>query len=577
VAPLRLGNNAYNNSRFAGYMSGFALSDVVRSNFSYGQFGAITTEPTSGAAGPISQPVPGTADLTVTGVTTLPGPGGGLLVQATVQNVGTVSTQNGFTTDLYVNHLPTGVGDYVGSVHSWTSDPIPAGGSVTLSTVLADLGSTIPAGSEVTGTIHVQVDSGGWVNDVSRANNISAATTVCMIGPDSFEPNNTAAAAKPIGLAEVQRHNIHGSGDQDWMSFTAQVGQTYRIRTFNLAASADTELEVYGPDGVTLLASNGDFNGTLASQLDWAAPAPGTYYIRIRHWNPNAAGCATAYDIELSASPISVTPVPLTPGGTLTPGVGTGTPATPNPGVNCPCSIWTGAGEPVNSYFGAAAEIGVKFRSSLPGAISAVRFYKVAGETGPRAVNLWSRTGTLLGTANSSGESGSGWQQVSFAAPVPIEANTTYIASYYSHGGFAYDLNFFTATGVMAPPLELLRSGVDGPNAVYAYSGTSVFPTSTFQDANYGVDVVFISAGQVPTLTATSTVTQTVTVTPLPTLTPSLTATATQTPTVTRTLIPTVTPTQTVTLTPTPTPTETTTLTPTPAPTETVTATVTPT
>ena len=39
--------------------------------------------------------------------------------------------------------------------------------------------------------------------------------------------------------------------------------------------------------------------------------------------------------------------------------------------------------------------------------------------------------------------------------------------------------------------LHALQNGVSGGNGVYAYSATSTFPSSTFQAANYWVDVVF--------------------------------------------------------------------------------------
>jgi hypothetical protein len=49
--------------------------------------------------------------------------------------------------------------------------------------------------------------------------------------------------------------------------------------------------------------------------------------------------------------------------------------------------------------------------------------------------NLWSSTGTLLATATFTGETGSGWQQVNFATPVTISANTIYVASYHANNG----------------------------------------------------------------------------------------------------------------------------------------------
>ena len=77
-----------------------------------------------------------------------------------------------------------------------------------------------------------------------------------------------------------------------------------------------------------------------------------------------------------------------------------------------------------------------------------------------------------------------------------VTANTTYVASYHSDAGhYSLDAYYFGTSGVDQPPLHALRSGVDGPNGVFAYGATSVFPNQSFQASNYWVDVVFVSLG----------------------------------------------------------------------------------
>jgi hypothetical protein len=80
---------------------------------------------------------------------------------------------------------------------------------------------------------------------------------------------------------------------------------------------------------------------------------------------------------------------------------------------------------------------------------------------------------------------------VSFSSAVPIAANTTYVAAFFSNAGFPYSPNYFTSTGVDNAPLHALKSGVDGFNGVYAYGGAPQFPSGSFGDANYWVDVLF--------------------------------------------------------------------------------------
>jgi hypothetical protein len=118
-----------------------------------------------------------------------------------------------------------------------------------------------------------------------------------------------------------------------------------------------------------------------------------------------------------------------------------------------------------------------------------VRFYKAPGDPGTHVGKLWSRTGQLLASADFTGETASGWQQVNFSSPVAITANTTYVASFFSSNGqFGFDPSYFNAP-VGAGPLRALASGTDGPNGVY--SAGSAFPTQSYLTSNFWVDVAF--------------------------------------------------------------------------------------
>jgi hypothetical protein len=97
-----------------------------------------------------------------------------------------------------------------------------------------------------------------------------------------------------------------------------------------------------------------------------------------------------------------------------------------------------------------------------------------------------------LATATFINETGSGWQEVDFSSPVPITANTIYVASYYtSVSHFSFDANYFATNGVSNPPLQALANAVSGGDGVYLYNSTSGFPTNTYNASNYWVDVVF--------------------------------------------------------------------------------------
>lgn len=102
-----------------------------------------------------------------------------------------------------------------------------------------------------------------------------------------------------------------------------------------------------------------------------------------------------------------------------------------------------------------------------------------------------------------------GWQEVKFATPVAIAANTVYVASYLApRGGYAFNGGYFTASGWTNAPLYAPRDGESGGNGLYAYAAGNAFPASSFQGGNYWVDVVFSTTAPpdttAPTVTATS-------------------------------------------------------------------------
>ncbi len=159
--------------------------------------------------------------------------------------------------------------------------------------------------------------------------------------------------------------------------------------------------------------------------------------------------------------------------------------------VATPCSIFTTTTEGVEDPDNASVELGVKFQSSTAGFITGVRFYKTAGNTGTHTGTLWSDNGDNLASVVFSGESASGWQEATFSAPVAIDKDTTYIASYHTPNGRYAQGTPFVGAGVENPPLRALQGGEDGPNGVYAEASTTTFPTSSAGSSNYLVDVLF--------------------------------------------------------------------------------------
>ncbi|WP_258054862.1 DUF4082 domain-containing protein [Streptomyces sp. Ru71] len=212
-------------------------------------------------------------------------------------------------------------------------------------------------------------------------------------------------------------------------------------------------------------------------------------------WTPTVPGAASikvrAVDDSVNIGAVTTLPVTVGP-------------------QTCPCTVWPASSVPgtVNAGDGSSVELGVKFRTTVAGSITGVRFYKSPANTGTHTGSLWTASGTRLATGTFTGETASGWQQLNFATPVAVKANTTYVASYFApNGGYSYDGGYFTDSGAGLAPLTALKSGTDGGNGVYRYSSTSAFPSSQSTGSNYWVDVVLDTATAStapPTVTATS-------------------------------------------------------------------------
>jgi len=302
TSPVFMGYGSdYQGVAFGGSIQHARISNVARTDFPYA---LITTEPEVKAGALRNKPGTGTVDLAVLNLKTYPNSGGGLIVQALVQNQGNATTGNEVFTDIYLNHTPTGAGDYTGSVHFWSTTPIAAGATITLTTVLTPGVITARANArakiaEQVVDVAMQADSVGVISETDKTNNITNLSACLSAANDSYEGDNAINSAREIKLDEVQTHNFTQISDQDWLKFTAQADESYLIQTVNLDLAADTTLTLYDIDQTTVITSNDDFSGTLASAISWVAPKSGVYYLKVTNWNPNVKDCGTSYDVSL--------------------------------------------------------------------------------------------------------------------------------------------------------------------------------------------------------------------------------------------------------------------------------------
>ncbi|MEU0881545.1 DUF4082 domain-containing protein [Lentzea sp. NPDC005914] len=196
----------------------------------------------------------------------------------------------------------------------------------------------------------------------------------------------------------------------------------------------------------------------------------------------NQLNAATTYTVTVKASDTAGNAMPLTNSWFFTTsGVGA-----------CPCTLFNDSVVPASPSVSDtnAVELGMRITPDTNGWITGVRFYKGTGNTGTHTGSLWSTTGTRLATGTFSGETATGWQKLTFANPVQVSANTTYIVSYYApNGRYAGDVNYFGADVDNAP----LHSPANGSlkNGLFKYGAGGGFPVDSYQAGNYYVDAVF--------------------------------------------------------------------------------------
>ena len=154
----------------------------------------------------------------------------------------------------------------------------------------------------------------------------------------------------------------------------------------------------------------------------------------------------------------------------------------------CPCSVWQNAAPSgaVDATDTTAVNLGLRFQASSSGKIIGVRFYKESANTGTHIGSLWTSSGTMLATGTFGNETASGWQELDFASPVTITANTTYVVSYHTDAGHYAFTSSGLSSAVTNGPLTASASG-----GVYAYGSGNAFPSNSFNASNYWVDVVY--------------------------------------------------------------------------------------
>lgn len=103
--------------------------------------------------------------------------------------------------------------------------------------------------------------------------------------PDFFEPNDSPAQATVLAPGSDRMiHQFYREDDADWVQFPAQAGILYTLETDNLAFFADPFMELFGPNGTTLLASSDDINlaaSNFAARISFTASQSANHFVRL--------------------------------------------------------------------------------------------------------------------------------------------------------------------------------------------------------------------------------------------------------------------------------------------------------
>src|SRR5512147_2791690 len=147
-------------------------------------------------------------------------------------------------------------------------------------------------------------------------------------------------------------------------------------------------------------------------------------------------------------------------------------------------------------------EVGTRFTTTASGAVTRIRYYKLASEGGSHTGKLWDGSGTLLGSVAFTGETSSGWQEATLATPIAIAPGQTYTVS--------VNINSFTPSWSLSPPQPNTTSQLNTTSGAYNIGSSGGYPGTNQTDSFYGQSVLFDDAIATPmvlsqpTLTATN-------------------------------------------------------------------------
>ncbi len=490
-----------------------ALSGIIGSNLEAVNESGLQVSPNSGAVagGPAGltgiyldqRDVSAGTTVNAQAILTAPAPAGGAAVAITSSNSAAVTAPSAVTVP--AGSVSVNVPITIKSISSTTpvvltsgyksvAQPSPvlfvsgtSGTTVPMLSALSASLTTVAGGSTLTGTVRITAPApaGGVAIGVNSANPAVLSVPATVTVPAAATSASFIITAQPQTANSTETIATTLNGEKLSIPITVTAGSSASAALNSVVLSAGTVLgggNVTGTVSLTGLAPAGGLDVSLLSSNTSVATVPShvlvpatkssaTFTVATYKQTTNETAQITASlnGISKTAS-LTATSAPVTPVSVF---ASTAVPGTPSDSDS------------------SSVELGMKFKSSVAGQVTGIRFYKGANNTGTHTGHLWSAGGMLLASVTFVNETASGWQQAIFSSPVAIQANTVYVVSYHApNGHYADDENFF-ASSLNSASLQALQDGSDGPNGTYTY-GSIAFPTQGWNASNYWVDVLFV-------------------------------------------------------------------------------------
>jgi len=144
----------------------------------------------------------------------------------------------------------------------------------------------------------------------SNIANVSITIKGKLIDTDIYEPDNTYDTSKIIHLYDNiqqnedipgydwdQEHLFETEGDQDWVKIHGVKNGWYTISVKSPEPECDAVIEIYNPDGETLLKSVNDYQEGQAEHIDFQATSNDIFYVKIKQSVPSKFGHGTGYHL----------------------------------------------------------------------------------------------------------------------------------------------------------------------------------------------------------------------------------------------------------------------------------------